>query len=105
MPASRPYPTRTTPSTPVSSPIRPAPPTLEQLGILPGSSLLATPEEAEEREQEQRRMTLNAKIALLDNALTATFACRCCGGVAGPGALCPPCRLVAIQLQGRSCRQ
>jgi hypothetical protein len=77
--------------------------TLEGAGILPGSSLLATPEEVERQEQEQRER-VDAGIAVLDAALAAVWSCKACGahGRALGGSLCDPCRAVAVQLNAEA---
>jgi hypothetical protein len=78
----------------------PAPATLEQAGLHPGSSFVASPEEAAEIERIEKERS-DAKISLLDAALASVFECRCCGDVAGLGAhgsLCTPCRSVIAQL-------
>ena len=79
----------------------PAPVTLEQAGILPGSSLLATKEDIAERErQEQARIAQGT--AIIDAALKDIFSCRACGGTAVGSSLCGDCTAVAAQLRAQA---
>jgi hypothetical protein len=64
--------------------------------------LLASPEEAAERELAGRE-ELDRNIALLDRALGALWSCNCCGtaGAAAfdPSGLCDPCRQAVARVQ------
>jgi hypothetical protein len=83
-------------------PTRPAAPTtLEQAGILPGSRLLATPEEAAEQERVEAERIAQGN-AELDSALAKAWACQCCGnGDAAfqPDGLCRQCRSVIARIR------
>jgi hypothetical protein len=76
----------------------PAPPTLEQAGIHPGSALLASPEEVEQQEREEAQR-LSRENAHVDAVLASIWQCHCCGSnTAVSGGLCGPCHLVVNQL-------
>lgn len=80
---------------------KPAPRTLEEAGILPGSRLLATPEEVAEQERvESERLAV--QNAHLDGVLASLWSCNCCrtGNAMGSASgLCGACSVVAAQLR------
>jgi xanthine dehydrogenase iron-sulfur cluster and FAD-binding subunit A len=74
---------------------------LEEAGILPGSRLLATPEEVAEQERvESERLAV--QNAHLDGVLASLWSCNCCrtGNAMGSASgLCGACSVVAAQLR------
>src|SRR5262245_54906446 len=79
----------------------PAPTTLEQCGIMPGSSLLTSPEEQERIDAEERQR-IDKGNALLDSTLHNLWACKCCrhGNAFGSqSGLCAACAVVVQQLR------
>jgi hypothetical protein len=73
--------------------------TLEQAGIWPESTLVASPEEVAQREREEAKR-LEVLNGHMDRVLASIWSCRCCGeGVNVSGGLCGPCRLTINQLR------
>jgi hypothetical protein len=83
-------------SSKLPSQLKERPRTLEECGITPGSSLLASSEEAKQRDAEERAY-LERQNAIIDWAIGSTQHCSICGqseshtGTDGRR-LCPACR-------------
>lgn len=77
----------------------PRPPTMEEVGLTQGSSLVATPEQAAELEAAERAL-LDARIAEFDHSFGRLTGCVVCGapGTIGPTRTCDACQAVARSL-------
>jgi len=76
-------------------------PTLEQMGIYPGSAFRATPEQEAAIEQQERER-IERGLAELHDTLDAVTACHCCRAGNAYGAadgLCDSCRVVVARLR------
>jgi hypothetical protein len=78
----------------------PAPTTLEQAGLHPGSRFIADAEEQERIDAEERQR-LDANLSLLDVALQSAWSCKACGANAfgSQAGLCASCAVVVHQLR------